>query len=92
MVHKHSYRRPYITGKLALNKVIIYIFDKGYNSHSELNLDSYQEKQKKQCSFSNLVSFFRIHLFNYLHLLRFLENPEKDWRDRSYNEKQLTLF
>ena len=34
---------------------------------------------KRQWSFSNLVSFCRIHLFNYIHLTKFLESPENDW-------------
>ena len=34
---------------------------------------------KRKWAFSNLVSFCKLHLFNYISLLRFLENPEKDW-------------
>jgi hypothetical protein len=34
---------------------------------------------KRRWAFSNIVSFCRLHLFNYISLLRFLENPEKDW-------------
>jgi Transposase DDE domain/Domain of unknown function (DUF4372) len=34
---------------------------------------------KRKWSFSNLVSFCRIHLFNYIHLTKFLESPENDW-------------
>lgn len=37
-----------------------------------------QKRLKRKWAFSNLVSFCRIHLFNYLHLMHFLENPEKD--------------
>jgi hypothetical protein len=47
---------------------------------------------KRQWSFSNLVSFCRIHLFNYIHLTRFLESPEKDWELDPKNEGQLGLF
>lgn len=32
---------------------------------------------KRQWSFSNLVSFCRIHLFNNIHLTKFLESPKK---------------
>ena len=39
-----------------------------------------QKRLKRRWAFSNLVSFCRIHLFNYLHLMRFLENPERDWQ------------
>ena len=47
---------------------------------------------KRSWSFSNLVSFCRIHLFNYLHLMRFLENPEKDWLRNQQNLEQQNLF
>jgi len=51
-----------------------------------------QKMLKRQWAFSNLVSFCKIHLFNYIHLLRFLENPDKDWQ-KSYDElMQPSLF
>jgi len=37
-----------------------------------------RKKIKRKWAFSNLASFCRLHLFNYIHLIRFLENPEKD--------------
>ena len=51
-----------------------------------------QKKLKRSWAFSNLVSFCKIHLFNYIHLLNFLENPDKDWQRTPYNEEQLFLF
>jgi hypothetical protein len=48
--------------------------------------------RERRWAFSNLVSFCRIHLFNYIHLMRFLENPEKDWRKTEHNLEQLALF
>lgn len=51
-----------------------------------------QKMLKRQWAFSNLVSFCKIHLFNYIHLFRFLENPDKDWQ-KTYDElSQPTLF
>jgi len=47
--------------------------------------------KKRNWSFSNIVSFCRLQLFNYIHLIKFLENPEKDWEIES-NEVQLSLF
>lgn len=38
-----------------------------------------RKKIKRKWAFSNLASFCRLHLFNYIHLMKFLENPEKDW-------------
>jgi hypothetical protein len=51
-----------------------------------------QKRVKRKWSFSNLVSFCKIHLFNYIHLLRFLENPERDWRKNENKVEQMTLF
>jgi hypothetical protein len=51
-----------------------------------------QKQVKRPWTFSNLVSFCRIHLFNYIHLMKFLENPERDWRKQEVKIEQLTLF
>jgi len=51
-----------------------------------------QKKLKRPWAFSNLVSFCKIHLFNYIHLLNFLENPEKDWQENSVSNIQFALF
>lgn len=45
---------------------------------------------KRKWSFSNIVSFCKLHLFNYISLLKFLENPEKDW-ERELLNHQLKL-
>jgi IS4 transposase len=47
---------------------------------------------KRSWAFSNLVSFCKIHLFNYIHLMKFLENPEKDWQIVRLETVQLALF
>ena len=51
-----------------------------------------QKKLKRSWAFSNLVSFCKIHLFNYIHLLNFLENPDKDWQVVSVTQYQIALF
>jgi hypothetical protein len=51
-----------------------------------------QKTLKKSWAFSNLVSFCKIHLFNYINLIRFLENPEKDWQKEQKNQLQYSLF
>jgi hypothetical protein len=51
-----------------------------------------QNRIKRKWAFSNLVSFCKIHLFNYIHLINFLENPDKDWQ-KTYEElMQPSLF
>lgn len=47
---------------------------------------------KRKWAFSNLVSFCRIHIFNYIHLTKFLESPENDWEIEVGGIGQLNLF
>jgi hypothetical protein len=49
------------------------------------------KKIKRKWAFSNLASFCRLHLFNYIHLTKFLENPEKDWL-KEYNAQLQLKF
>jgi len=51
-----------------------------------------QKTLKKSWAFSNLVSFCKIHLFNYIHLIRFLENPDKDWQKDHQKSLQYSMF
>ncbi len=51
-----------------------------------------KKKLKRSWAFSNLVSFCKIHLFNYIQLMKFLENPEKDWIIDKAEIEQLTFF
>lgn len=52
-----------------------------------------KKRLKRSWAFSNLVSFCKIHLFNHIQLINFLENPEKDWIiDSAEETNQLTLY
>lgn len=51
-----------------------------------------KKRLKRNWAFSNLVSFCKIHLFNHINLMKFLENPEKDWEIVRLESVQLTLF
>ena len=51
-----------------------------------------QKRLDRPRAFSNLVSFCRIHLFNYLHLMKFLENPELDWQRTDQTLEMLTFL
>jgi hypothetical protein len=44
---------------------------------ADLILQVVKSQVKRNWSFSNIVSLIRLHLFNYLNLFSFLENPEK---------------
>jgi len=51
-----------------------------------------QKTLKRKWAFSNLVSFCKIHLFNYINIYSFFENPEKDWQKVEDDTGQLSLF
>jgi len=51
-----------------------------------------KKKLKRSWPFSNLVSFCKIHLFNYINLMKFLENSEKDWIIDKAETEQLSLI
>lgn len=51
-----------------------------------------KKKLKRSWAFSNLVSFCKIHLFNYIQLMKFLENPEKDWIIDQAESEQMSFF
>jgi len=57
-----------------------------------LLLEVIRKTLKKKWSFSNLVSFCRIHLFNYIHVLKFLESSEQEWGINKEYYRQLGLF
>ncbi len=50
-----------------------------------------QKQLKRSWAFSNLVSFCKIHLFNYIHLLKFLEHPDRDWQKSKVNIIEVLL-
>lgn len=58
---------------------------------SNLLLTVIRTQVERNWSFSNLTSFCRLHLFNHLHLIRFLEDPEKDWEKEVLSD-ELLLF
>ena len=51
-----------------------------------------KKRLKRSWAFSNLVSFCKIHLFNYINLMKFLENPERDWIIDKAETKQLSFI
>jgi hypothetical protein len=58
---------------------------------ANLLLTVIQKMVKRHWAFSNIVSFCKLHLFNYIHLIRFFEYPEKDW-EKELPDVQLSLF
>ena len=46
---------------------------------ANLLLTLVRSKVKRKWAFSNMVSFIRKQLMNYINVYRFLENPEQSW-------------
>lgn len=57
-----------------------------------LLLSVIKKNLKRSWAFSNIVSFCKIHLFNFIHLISFLENPERNWKIEANQKEQLLLF
>jgi hypothetical protein len=58
---------------------------------ADLLLQMIKSQVKRKWSFSNIVSLVRLHLFNYLDLYSFLENPEKCIIQTKPNQYQLKI-
>ncbi len=86
---KQNFPLQYFLGDNA-NAVIIQIWSALIANLLLVILD---KSVKRKWSFSNLASFIRINLINYLHLFRFLENPQKDWSELyEINQLKLSLY
>tara|TARA_B110001454_G_C12677945_1_gene416672 strand:- start:118 stop:1311 length:1194 start_codon:yes stop_codon:yes gene_type:complete len=53
-----------------------------------------QRKTKRRWAYSNMVSMIRFHLMTYIDLFKFLEKPNKQWKELTTKppDKQLSLF
>jgi Transposase DDE domain/Domain of unknown function (DUF4372) len=58
---------------------------------ADLLLQMVKSQVKRKWSFSNIVGLVRLHLFNYLDIYSFLENPERCTIQTQPNEFQLKL-
>ena len=59
---------------------------------ADLLLNVIRKQVKRKWAFSTIASLVRLHLFNYLNLFSFLENPEKSKIYSHYNDaSQLKL-
>jgi hypothetical protein len=58
---------------------------------ADLLLQVVKKQVNRKWAFSNIVSIVRLHLFNYLNLLSFLENPERSIITTTKEDLQLKL-
>ncbi len=54
---------------------------------SMLLMEVIRKQVKRNWAFSNMVSMVRFHLMNYIHLISFLNNPEKAWSENNKRKK-----
>ena len=60
---------------------------------TDILIKAVKDKVKRKWSFSNIASMIRLHLMTYIHLINFLEAPEKSLRVYHHpNEGNLQLF
>jgi len=57
-----------------------------------LLLNVIKKSLKRSWAFSNIISFCKIHFFNFTQLMNFLENPEKNWETQTNYKAQLLYF
>ncbi len=59
---------------------------------ANLLLSVVRKQLSRKIAFSCLASYVRVNLINYIHLIRFLNNPEKDWLNEFDPLNQQALF
>lgn len=59
---------------------------------ANLLLSVIKRQLTRKTAFSCIASYVRVNLINYIHLIRFLNNPEKDWDKEISDENQPSLF
>jgi len=59
---------------------------------ANLLLSLIRKQLERKTAFSCIASHVRVNLINYIHLIRFLNHPEKDWSTELINTKQAGLF
>ncbi|RZJ83518.1 MAG: IS4 family transposase [Chryseobacterium sp.] len=86
MLYKQRWQIETLFKRLKQNMPLEYFLGDNENAISiqiwcaliaDLLLKVVQSRLKRTWAFSNMASFIRLHLMNYTHIFKFLENPEK---------------
>ena len=86
MLYKHRWQIEILFKRLKQNMQLQYFLGDNENAIkiqiwcaliADLLLKVVRSRVKRSWAFSNLASFVRLHLMNYTHMFKFLENPEK---------------
>jgi hypothetical protein len=59
---------------------------------SLLLMEVVRKTLKRNWAFSNMVALVRFHMVSYVHLINFLNDPEKELKESLKNQGQITLF
>jgi len=59
---------------------------------ANLLLSVVKNQLTRKTAFSCIASQVRVNLINYIHLIKFLNEPEKDWTNAKLDEMQMPLF
>jgi hypothetical protein len=59
---------------------------------ANLLLSVVRKQLDRKTAFSCIASYVRVNLINYIHLIRFLNHPEKDWTSEIIFDKQYPLY
>lgn len=79
-----------ISIKTELKKQVIYNNPQHFWSWFKQNLYMILNYPSRE-AIEEFMKSFKIHLFNYINLMRFLENPEKDWIIDKAEQEQLSF-
>lgn len=59
---------------------------------SLLLMEVVRKTLKRNWAFSNMVALVRFHMVSYVHLINFLNDPEKELKESLKNQGQISLF
>ena len=59
---------------------------------SLLLMEVVRKNIKRKWAFSNMVALVRFHMVSYVHLINFLNDPEKELKESIKNQGQTSLF
>lgn len=101
MIYKQRWQIELLFKQLKQNFPLKYFLGDNENAISiqiwcaliaNLLLTVVKKQLSRKTAFSCIASYVRVNLINYIHLIRFLNNPEKDWTLELVTNKQHSLF
>ena len=100
-IYKYRWQIELLVKKLKQNFPLKYFLGDNQNAIeiqiwcaliSLLLMEVIRKTIQKKWAFSNMVTLVRFHLITYVHLIHFLNNPEKELKARIEQQNQYALF